>query len=248
MKVDTTSVQTHIAQRCDVEAKVDARSAQTQVAPQSDVDAALRAPAATLIEQQARALLELIEADRASKCALILGEANSRAAAVRAQASADARTRMRRAFEEQRQLQRERVAAAQARLATHRRLHEQQRTAALLRLAWEQLPGELLALWRQPGSRANWVAHVLASARARMPKGPWQIVHAPDWPAAERQALAQGLAAESGVPPRFEDDADIPAGLKVIAKGNVIDGTLGGLLADRAEFEAQLLRQLEPLT
>jgi len=145
-------------------------------------------------------------------------------------------------------LQRERIAAAQARLATHRRLHEQQRTAALLRLAWEQLPGELLALWRQPGSRANWVAHVLASARARMTKGSWQIVHAPDWPAAEQQALAQALAAESGAPPRFEADTDVPAGLKVVAEGNVIDGTLAGLLADRAEFEAQLLRQLEPLT
>ena len=198
-----------------------------------------------LIEQQARALLDLVEADCGTKCERILGEANSRAAAVRAQARAEARARMRRAFEEQRLLRRERIAAAQARLATHRRLHEQQRTAALLRLAREQLPGELRALWQQPASRAAWVAHVLASVRQRMPRGVWRVVHAPDWPAAEQQALAKAVMEESGAPPRFEADAAIGAGLKVVAEGNVIDGTLAGLLADRAEFEARLLRHLE---
>ena len=78
-----------------------------------------------------------------------------------------------------------------------------------------------------------------------MPAGPWRIVHAPDWPAAEQQALALALAATSGTLPLFEPDATIGDGLKVVADGNVIDGTLGGLLADRAEFEARLLRRLE---
>ena len=152
---------------------------------------------------------------------------------------------MRQAFAEQRLLQREHIAAAQARLATHRRLHEQQRTAVLLRLAWQQLPGELLALWQQPGSRATWVAHVLASARARMPGGPWRIVHAPDWPAEERRALAQAHGAGAGAAPTFESSASIRAGLKVVAAGNAIDGTLDGLLADRADFETRLLREIE---
>ena len=227
MRARSAPVQTHIAQRVDVETN------QSLLTPM-------------LIEQQGRALLDLIEADRAAKCAQILGEASARAEASRTQARADARARMRRAFEEQRQLRRDRIGAAQARLATHRRLHEQQRTAALLRLAWEQLPGELLALWRQPVSRAAWVAHVLASARHRMPRGPWRIAHAPDWPAVEQQALAQAVMAESDAAPRFEADAAIAAGLKVMSDGNVIDGTLAGLLADRTEFEARLLRQLEP--
>jgi len=197
------------------------------------------------IGQPMRALLDLVEADRARQCAQILGDERGRAAALLSQGHADARARMRQAFEEQRALRRERIAAAQARLATQRRLHEQQRTAALLRLAWDQLPRRLLALWQQAASRAQWVAHVLASARSRMPRGPWHIVHAPDWPAAERQALAQTLAAESGAAPLFEADAAISAGLKITAHGNVIDGTLGGLLADRFAIEAGLLRRLE---
>jgi len=192
-----------------------------------------------------RALLDLVEADRARQCAQILGDENTRVAALLAQVHADARTRMRHAFEDQRQRRREQIAAAQARLATQRRLHEQQRTAALLRLAWQQLPRELLALWQQPASRATWVSHVLASARARMPGGPWRLVHAPGWPAEEQQALAQQLATGSGRAPVFEVDATIAAGLKVVANGNAIDGTLAGLLADRPAIEARLLRQLE---
>jgi hypothetical protein len=197
------------------------------------------------IEQQKRALLDLVEADRARQCAQIIGDEDVRVAALLAQAHADARTRMRQAFDEQRGRRRDQIAAAQARLATQRRLHDQQRTAALLRLAWDQLPGELLALWQQPASRAAWVDHLLASARTRMPRGSWRLVHAPGWPAEEQQALGQTLIAESGAVPVFEADAAITAGLKVLANGNAIDGTLAGLLADRPAIEARLLRQLE---
>ena len=150
------------------------------------------------LESQAQALLDLVEADRARQVAAILGEARGRAAALHAQAHADARKRMREAFAEQRALHRERIAAAMARLATQRRLHEQQRTAALLQRAWERLPGELLQRWRDPAARAAWVAKVIAAAKTRMPRGPWHIVHAPDWPAAEQQALRPSVAGGAG--------------------------------------------------
>ena len=193
------------------------------------------------VAPSARALLDLVEADRATRCAQVLDEARLRAAALRAQAQAEALGRLRQAFAEQRLRRDERIAAAQARLATQHRLHEQQRTAALLRLAWEELPAELLALWRQRETRAPWVARVLAAAQARMPGGPWRVLHAPDWPAAEWQALRATLPPAT----QFEADAAIDAGLRVVASGNVIDGTLAGLLAERAECEARLLRLLE---
>lgn len=192
-----------------------------------------------------RALLELIEADRARQCAALLGEAHERAAALRAQAGAEARARLRAVFAEQRQRHREQLAAAQARLATRRRLHEQQRVAALLRLAWEALPQQLRTLWQQADARAAWAERVAAAALAKLPHATWRVVHAPDWPAAEQQALARRIASAAGEVPRFEADAAIAAGLKVVADGNVVDGTLDGLLADRAELEARLLHLLE---
>ena len=197
------------------------------------------------LEERTRALLDLVEADCARQCAQILGDANERAAARRAQARAEALARVREAFDEQRRLRDAQIAAAQARLATQRRLHAQQRSAALLQLAWQQLPGELQARWQQADTRTAWVAHVLASARRRLPRGAWRILHAADWPDAETAALAAALASENSAPALFEIDDRIAAGLKIAIDGNVIDGTRDGLLADRAALDAQLLRRLE---
>ena len=49
----------------------------------------------------------------------------------------------------------------------------------------------------------------------------------------------------AGVRAVFEEDASLQVGLKVVASGNVVDGTLGGLLADRDAIGAQLLHLLE---
>jgi len=201
-------------------------------------------PAMTL-ESQAQALLDLVEADRERQVAAILDQARGRAAALHSQAHAEARKRMREAFAEQRALHRDRLAAATARLATQRRLHEQQRSAGLLQRAWERLPDELLQLWRDPAARAAWVATVIAAATARMPRGPWRIVHASDWPVAEQHTLRAGWPMGPDALPSFEPDAQIRAGLKVAAGGNLIDGTLDGLLADRGDIESRLLRLLE---
>jgi hypothetical protein len=194
------------------------------------------------VEGPTQALLALIESDRERQCAQILGEAAARAEAVRAQSRTEARARLRQAFEEQRHGCDERLAAAQAQLATRKRLHEQQRVAAWLRAAWLCLPAELQARWSLPEARATWVAQTLASARLRLPAGAWHISHAADWPSAERSAIAASL---EGAPATFEADTGITAGLKIARQGNVIDGTLVGLLADRAAIESHLLRWLE---
>lgn len=197
------------------------------------------------VERAMDAMLDLIESNRARLCDQILGEANARAQALRSQASAGARTRMRQAFDEQRQRRRERLAAAEARLANRRRLHEQQRLAAALRLASEQLPSELKALWQQSETRASWVRAVLAAAGLRLTEGPWHIAHAADWSEDERERLVMTCGNTPATPPRFEVDPKITAGLKIVSNRNVLDGTIEGLLSDGADFEARLLRRLE---
>ncbi len=184
-----------------------------------------------------QALLDLVESARAERCAQILGEAKAQADALRAQSRAEARARLRQAFDEQRRLAAERIAAARARLATQRRLHEQRHTAALLALARERLPAELKALWADESARAAWVARGFEAARRQLPAGTWDVSHAAGWPEAERAALAGSAS--------FTEDAALGAGLRIAAAGNVVDASLAGLLAGRAEFEARLLRELE---
>jgi hypothetical protein len=197
------------------------------------------------VDRQAQALLDLVAADRAQKCEAILAEARGKAADLLRQAHTDARDRMRKAFREERERHDARVNAARANLQTRRRLGLQQRAAALLATASTRLPDELLRRWEAAPTRRTWVAAVIADARRLMPGGAWQILHARNWPATEREAIATELASALGAAPTFIADAGIRAGLKICADGNIVDGTLDGLIADRAVIGAQVLHLLE---
>jgi hypothetical protein len=197
------------------------------------------------LERRAQALLDLVEGDRSAQCEAILAEARARAAAIVAEARAEARARIREVFAEERRRTHERVAAAHAKLNTRRRLHDQQRSAALLELGWRRLPDALRGRWQEGGMRRAWIDAVVTAASRVLARAPWRIAHDPGWPPDERQAVGDRIAAKLGVVPVFVADAGIVAGLKIAAGGNVIDGTLGGLLADRTEVGAKLLRHLE---
>jgi hypothetical protein len=200
------------------------------------------------LERRMQALLDLVDGDRSTHCAAILDEARARAATLGAQARADARVRMREAFTDERRRAHERVAAATAKLQTRRRLHEQQRAATLLALGWQQLPEALRRRWHDADARREWVDAVITAALFALPRKEWQVLHAADWPEAERQAAVARLQAELDAPPACVAGADIPAGIKIAAGGNIVDGTLAGLTSDRSEVGARLLRHLEQAT
>jgi hypothetical protein len=197
------------------------------------------------LERREQALLDLVEGDRCAQCDALLAEARARAATLVGEVHAEARARVRDAFAEERRRTRDRVAAARAKLQTQRRLHEQQRAAALLELGWRLLPGALQARWRDADMRRAWIGAVVAAASRVLPRVEWRIAHDPSWSDAERQATGSRIAADLGAAPAFVADPAIVAGLRIAASGNVVDGTLGGLIADRAEVGARLLRNLE---
>ena len=196
-------------------------------------------------DHQTQALLDLVNADRRQKCDAILAEAQGRRSTALRQAHADARVLMRNAFREERLRRDTRVDAARANLETRRRLAEQRRAAALLADGWKRLPEELLRRWRNPDLRRRWVAAVVAGARTSLPATVWRIIHAPDWPAAERDAIGVELAVAHAADCVFDETPRIRAGLRIAANGNVVDGTLDGLLSDRSEIGSRLLHLLE---
>lgn len=200
------------------------------------------------LERRTQALLDLVETDRRAQCAAIVGEADRLSAAAIGQARAEARLRVREAFVEERGRAQARVSAARAELQTRRRLHEQQQAAGWLAGAWQQLPQALRARWADGAARRQWVEAVLAEARRVLAPGGWRIVHAPGWPAPERQALAARLQAQAEANAdrqvEFVEHAGLGAGLRIVAGRNVVDATLGGLLADREAIGARLLAEL----
>lgn len=200
------------------------------------------------IERRTQALLELVDEHRRTQVEAILAAARDQAAALIAQARAEARQQVRDLFAEERERARARIAAAQARLQTQRRLHQQRQASAWLALAWRQLPQALHERWSEPSGRRQWVEMALARAGEVLPSGRWRFVFAPDWPADERQALAQRLAAGSGIGADFSADEGLEAGLRIVAGGNVVDATLAGLTADRNEIGARLLAEPEAVS
>lgn len=193
---------------------------------------------------RSQALLDLVEAHRCEQCEAIVAAAEQQAAAARTQARTEARRRLREAWAEEQARSQARIAAAQAELQTRRRLHEQAQAAAWLKLAWQRLPAALQARWADAAARRAWVDAALAEARRVLAAGDWRIVHAPGWPDAERREFAARQHSAGGARLDFVEQADLQAGLRVVAGRNVVDATLAGLTADREEIGAGLLGEM----
>ena len=151
------------------------------------------------LEARVHALLDLVEADRARRCGAIARDAQQRVDATRGAARATALQCLRAAIAEGRDRREAAAAAAQAKLQTHRRLHDQRRAAALLAEAWRHLPDALHARWLDPVSRQAWVWCVLDEARTAVGIGPWRIVHAA-LPDDERVIINDGIAIPGAMP------------------------------------------------
>jgi len=197
------------------------------------------------LERRTEALLELVESDRRTHCEAIASDADSRARALLAQAHAGARARMRDAFAEERRRADERLAAARAELATRRRHAEQRRAAALLTIGMSRLPDALRHHWHDDAARGAWVDAVVESALRVLPRTSWRIVHPVDWSTDEQRAAAARVATALDAAPEFIADPGVEAGLRISAAGNVVDGTLVGLITDRNAIGARLLGLLE---
>jgi hypothetical protein len=191
------------------------------------------------LEQRTQALLELVQADRDTACAAIVGDATAQAAALVAKARADARRLVAQAFADERARVQAELDAARADLQTRRRLHAQRQLDALLALAWQRLPQALRRRWADPDGRRAWIAQAQAQARTLLGNEPWTVQHGTDTP----DALDAGF--DIAPPSRVETDARIVAGLRIVAGANVVDASLDGLLADRDEIGGRLVGWLQ---
>ena len=112
-------------------------------------------------------------------------------------------------------------------------------------LGWQRLPDALRKRWEDGDTRRIWIDATVAMAVRVLPRSQWRIAHGPEMPAAEQKALCARVLSILDAPPTFVVDAGIVAGLRIDAGGNVLDGTMAGLISDSVEVGAQLLRHLE---
>ena len=192
------------------------------------------------IDEREQGLLKLVADYREQECRRILGEAEARASALRQQAFARQRVELHQRIVAERSRAQSLIQAAEAERATRARRRSEQRDAVLVKAAWPLLREALQGRWEAPDSRQRWVTLAFAEAQRRLPTGGWQVRHAASWPEADRAATARQLEAR-GEPARFCADADIAAGVIIVAGGAELDMSLDGLLRDRSRLEARII-------
>jgi hypothetical protein len=197
------------------------------------------------LDKRTAALLALVEDFRARRCAELLDPAGEKARAILRGARAEGRRRVHTTIAEARQRLAGEIGAAQAQLATERRLAGQRRALQVLQQAWQQLRAALLARWRDEPARRRWLDAHLARALNALPHAHWRVEFAPGWPPAEREALAARMAAAGVTGVSWQGCDDIDGGVRIRAGNNIVDATVDGLLADRAALEGRLLDLLQ---
>jgi len=188
------------------------------------------------------ALLGAIEDYRRTRCDEVIAAAGREAGALRHEAHAAARAKVRATLAQERARLEAEVANRQARLQTERRLAVQRGISTLLGEAWPLLRAALAEAWATPGLRRAWASRQIAAASALLPRQRWRIRHAPGLGEEERKSLAQASEVSSI---EWVEDSTISAGFAIEAGHNVLDATFEGLLADRPALESRLLVLLE---
>jgi hypothetical protein len=190
-------------------------------------------------------MLALIEERSRAEREAILTRAQTEARRLVAESHRDARRRVHAHIAEARALMENRIARAEAALETARRQHRQQRDAALLAAAWPLIHVALEKRWRDDDTRRVWTRSLLEHALAVLPRTRGEIACPQGFAITEREALSAQISAASDATTTFVESADIVAGLRITATGASLDGTLEGLLADRAAIESRLLAEVE---
>jgi hypothetical protein len=153
-------------------------------------------------------------------------------------ARARAREQLRQALREARHDAEAQVARARA--AAQSRLRQARQSLTLAALAGVQARVEtaVRARWAAAPSRAAWLAMAFDEAARHLPRGSWDVSHAPG------AKIPQSIVPE-GVALRVAADPALPAGLRIRSGEAEVDATLAGLLREPSRIAALWLGEFE---
>lgn len=199
----------------------------------------------SVLDAQVNALQKLVESTQEARCRELREDAQRRVKETVRRAHKENRARMRAAINEQRERMEDTLAATRARLATRARQRRQSADKERLELAWSRLHEVLLERWRDARCRQRWALGLVEEALVHLPGERWRIEHPKDMNPAELSSMNQRITDHcGGEPPELVGSENLPAGLRIIADGACLDGTVEGLLTDRSRVEAELLALL----
>lgn len=178
----------------------------------------------------------------------LLREAKNRARDLKRTARRKLHGQVREAVRDERRRREKALQMAEHRIRAEAGQRIQVLYAGLLEDGWPALIGELEQRWADSRARATWCDMVAAQALEAFGRSVWTIEHPADWTHADRERMEHTLASHGVPPATFTPDPSAAAGLRVRHGTACLDGTIEGLLADRARVEGRLLAAWEQTT
>jgi hypothetical protein len=201
----------------------------------------------SIVQAQMEALLRRVAREQEMLSRKARDAAEEQARGIVARARAEARARTRQAAEEANQSVARALADRRAALETAARQREQSLLRRLMDEAWDAMPTELEATWRDAAARRSWCGAACALARRIvMGSGAFTIELDATAPADADDCAQQALANGGDVATVNRIDGLGP-GLRIRRGLACVDATATGLLASRERIEAELLAELDAL-
>ena len=135
---------------------------------------------------------------------------------------------MHRHVNELREKSRARIASANARNQTLLRQQHQKEDRALLDVAWPLLREAMIALWKEPDSRRDWLQAAVQSASSRLRDNGWHIEHPRNLTEEDVKLITHMLPNGKSKHTKLVATDTIDAGIRITIEGTVVDATLDG--------------------
>ena len=197
-----------------------------------------------IVSTQAEALKELLEQSRDAECRELKERAELEARQLRRRARRKGRERVSRAAHEERaRLERE-VRLVEAEIETEQRRRERLRDLTLISDGHELLQAALAARWQDREQRLQWAATAMQEAREVLFEREWTLEHPADWADDERDAAVLYARERCGAEVTPRPDAQLATGLRLRARGALVDMSVAGLMAHGRAIEGALLAEI----
>lgn len=191
-----------------------------------------------------QSLIDELRRETRAECLGIEEAARREAQSIVAAAFVAARARGREAIAAMRHGARRRLRLAEAQRQTRERAEQQARRAAALRRARPLLESAMRRRWQEVSARRLWIAAAARCATARLRPGAWTVQHPARFDEDDKRHMLDVLRENAEANIAFAVNADLIAGIRVLAAGAVLDASLPALLGDDRMIEAMLLAEL----
>lgn len=198
----------------------------------------------SIVDAQVDHLLKVVKQYESEHCEKLQKRASTQAERIIEEAYKNARERTIRSIEEARSQSIQDLKMAEASLQTQIRLARHKLDEAFLEQAWIQLRDALCARWKDADLRSQWISEIVNEADASLISRAWRLECPDSLSDSECDQLKVQLDALGLDSLEMKPGNNINAGLRICAGGACIDGSVDGLLRQRARIEEMFLASI----